>query len=119
MAYIQIPIDSDRIDGDKWIIPPSQTQNDVLKLMEADSVIPDMKTLGGYCNNGGSLTPGGARIPPLLRAKVRGESRDIAAAIEIYASHRYDDCLDAEEVIEASEDEGDDEEDEPTDTRTL
>ena len=51
--------DADRIDGDQWIIPPSQTKRDVLQLMRDDRVIPDMKAEGGYCNNGGSLTPEG------------------------------------------------------------
>ena len=113
--------DADRIDGHKWIIPPSQTKSNVLQLMKDDRVIPDMKAEGGYCNNGGSLTPEGSRVSPKIRGAVR-RSRDVAYGIDIMESEEAaiygfqgdDDCLDAEEGIESSEDEGDDEEDDTT-----
>jgi hypothetical protein len=117
---------SDRIgssvDGWKWIIPPSQTSVNVLNLMKADSVIPNMKLEGEYCMNGVSLIPGGSRIHALMRGQMR-QCRDVAYAIDmlesdegaIYGYNDYDDCLDAEEGIEqASEDGCDDEEDDAT-----
>jgi hypothetical protein len=80
-------IDADRIDGDKWIIPPSQTKRDVLQLMKDDRVIPYMKAEGGYCNNGWSLTREGSRVSPLTRGKVR-RSRDAAYGIDVMESEK-------------------------------
>ena len=79
--------DADRIDGDKWIIPPSQTKCDVTQLIKDDRVIPDMKAEGGYCNNGGSLTPKGSRVSPRIRGEVR-RSRDVAYGIDIMESEK-------------------------------
>ncbi len=42
------PIDSDRIDGDKWIIPPSQTRDDVLKLMKAGIMDSEEGSIYGF-----------------------------------------------------------------------
>ena len=45
--------DADRIDGHKWIIPPSQTKLDVFQLMKDMRVIQDVKRKEDIATMGG------------------------------------------------------------------
>lgn len=116
IRFKQDTLPADASKEGNHIIPPDQTKQNVADLKARLSLVPSIKMAGEISTGGASLSSGGPRVDPVTRSRVRRESRDVAAAVEmleatgedIYGAHEFDDCLDGE-VVEEDECGSDDE----------
>ena len=103
---------TDAFKGGKYLILPSQTQEEVAAFKLRLEMVPRIKERGEISTGGSSLTSGGPRVGPKCRSEVRRQSRDVAEAIDmleaegedIYGTYKGHDYLDGE-VEEEDEEE--------------
>ena len=79
---------ADRNSSKKYIITPSQTQEDVAWLKESVSMPSNIKLAGKITPDGSSLSEGGPRVNPVFRGDVRRKSIDVAQAVDMIEATR-------------------------------